>query len=138
MSAATLSDIRDPDFQARIFREACVRRGLPAPVAELRFAPPRRWRFDWSWPDYRVALEIEGGAWVNGRHNRASGFIKDIEKYSEAAILGWCVLRLIPTALLSTGVGLVDRALTIRGFRVPAAVGHGITRPRGASDAKRL
>lgn len=66
---------------------------LPAPVVEHRFAPPRRWRFDLAWPATRVALEIEGATWVAGRHSRGSGFESDCEKYNEAAIAGWTVLR---------------------------------------------
>jgi hypothetical protein len=38
--------------------------GLPVPIREHRFAPPRRWRFDYAWPAHRLALEIEGGTWT--------------------------------------------------------------------------
>lgn len=67
--------------------------GLEAPVAEYKFHPERRWRFDFCWPDDLLAVEVEGGTWVNGRHNRGSGFEKDAEKYAEALCLGWKVLR---------------------------------------------
>lgn len=67
--------------------------GLPTPVKEHRFHPPRRWRFDYAWPEQMVALEIEGGTWVKGRHVRPSGYAKDCEKYSWAAIDGWRVIR---------------------------------------------
>jgi hypothetical protein len=73
--------------------------GLPAPVREHRFAPPRRWRFDYAWPACRLALEIEGGVWVGGRHVRGRGFESDCEKYSEAALRGWRVLRVTPAML---------------------------------------
>jgi hypothetical protein len=64
------------------------------PAREFYFARPlRRWRFDFAWPKERVAVEIEGGHWTNGRHTRGSGFRDDCEKYSEAAIRGWCVIR---------------------------------------------
>jgi len=43
-----------------------------------------------------LALEIDGGIWIDGRHNRAASYIKDMEKLNEAALLGWCVLR-VPT-----------------------------------------
>ena len=60
---------------------------------EYRFHPRRRWRFDFAWPDLKVAVEVEGGVWQYGRHNRARGFLADLEKYNEAAVMGWLVLR---------------------------------------------
>lgn len=69
-------------------------------VAELRFHPTRKWRFDYAVPARRVAIEVEGGVWTYGRHNRAAGFLKDIEKYNAAAALGWRVLRCTPPTLL--------------------------------------
>lgn len=67
--------------------------GLPQPVTEFRFAPPRRWRFDYCWPDRMIALEQEGGVWTGGRHTRGVGFEKDCEKYAEANLRGWKVFR---------------------------------------------
>jgi len=88
--------------------------GLPPPVPEYRFHVTRRWRLDLAWPDLRVAVEVEGGIWVAGRHSRGPGFEADCEKYAEAAIEGWMVLRVTP--------GMIDdgRALAVieRGFRL--------------------
>jgi len=67
--------------------------GLPAPEREVVFHPPRRWRFDLAWPPRKLAAEVEGGVWSNGRHTRGSGFTKDCEKYNAAALDGWRVLR---------------------------------------------
>ena len=89
----------------------CRALNVPAPVAEHRFAPPRRWRFDWAWPDHMVALEVEGAVWTGGRHTRGSGYLKDMEKYSEAAISGWCVVRCTPATLTTDGLDRVQRAL---------------------------
>src|ERR1041385_1632066 len=47
---------------------------LPKPTTEYRFAPPRRWRFDFAWPEGRLALEVEGGSFVAGRHTRGTPF----------------------------------------------------------------
>lgn len=71
------------------------------PVLEHRFAPPRRWRFDVAFPHKMLAVEIEGGAWVNGRHTRGAGFIKDMEKYNAATLLGWRLLRYTPEQVKS-------------------------------------
>lgn len=68
--------------------------GLPEPIREARFAPPRRWRFDFCWPDHgRWAVEVQGGSFSFGRHNRGTGFESDCEKFSEAAIQGWRILK---------------------------------------------
>lgn len=66
---------------------------LPTPEAEYRFAPGRRFRFDYAWPDYMAAVEIEGGTWSNGRHTRGAGYEADCIKYNIATLKGWRVLR---------------------------------------------
>jgi len=68
--------------------------GIPLPEREYRFDPSRRWRFDFAYPDKKIAIECEGGIWANGRHNRGSGYVKDCEKYNTAAVLGWRIIRI--------------------------------------------
>ena len=67
--------------------------GMPDPVEEYYFHPKRKWRFDRAWPQYLVAVELEGGVWSEGRHVRPQGFEGDCEKYNTAATFGWRVLR---------------------------------------------
>lgn len=88
-----------PDRQMELIRQCNAEPGVPEPVAEFRFHPKRWWRFDLAWPMHKVALEIEGGAFVQGRHTRGAGYEKDCEKYSEAAVLGWRILRVLPDAV---------------------------------------
>lgn len=66
---------------------------LPSPEREYVFFPGRRWRFDFAWPEQKVAVEVDGGTWSGGRHTSGSGYDKDAEKLAEAAILGWTVVR---------------------------------------------
>ncbi len=75
--------------------------GLPSPIPEYRFHPDRRWRFDWAWPDRLIAVEQEGGVWIQGRHSRGAGMVKDMEKYNEAGRLGWRVFRFTPQQIKS-------------------------------------
>ena len=83
---------------------------------ELRFHPTRRWRFDLAIPDLKIAIEVEGGVWTQGRHTRGSGYIGDLEKYNEAAILGWLVLRFTTDQVREASVALstVERAAQAR------------------------
>jgi hypothetical protein len=81
------------------FLGLCRAARLPVPVQEYRFAAPRRWRFDYAWPDRLVALEVEGGIWTGGRHTRGAGFEKDIHKYNAAALVGWRLFRTTPAGL---------------------------------------
>lgn len=78
------------------FDQLCQAAGLPAPVAEYRFAPPRRWRFDWAWVDERVALEVQGGLFTGGRHARGPALLREHEKLNRAAALGWRLCFVIP------------------------------------------
>ena len=65
----------------------------PPWVVEHRFDAVRRWRFDFAWPDLLLAVECEGGTWTGGRHTTPQGFEADCEKYAEALLAGWRVLR---------------------------------------------
>lgn len=86
--------------------------GMPRPIVEHRFDSVRRWRFDYAWPEKRVALEVEGGVWTGGRHTRGKGFLADVEKYNAAALAGWRVFRTTPRELLSSDtLQLIQTAL---------------------------
>jgi hypothetical protein len=93
---------------------------------ELVFHPTRKWRFDLGMPSRRVAVEVEGAIFkgikttmhtiatlaavrgvvtpadvkaikmMGGRHNKGAGMRGDLEKYNEAAALGWAVIRVMP------------------------------------------
>lgn len=78
---------------AALIAAYCRTKGYPEPATEYRFHPGRRWAFDAAWVPELVALEFEGGVWTGGRHTRGKGFTADIEKYNEAAVAGWRVLR---------------------------------------------
>jgi len=55
-------------------------------------------------------MEIEGGTWVSGRHTRGKGYLNDLEKYNEAVILGWRLLRVTPQMLRDgTATVLLER-----------------------------
>lgn len=97
-----------------VFLDQCRERGLK-PEREYRFHPSRKWRFDFAWPDVKLALEVEGGtAAGKGRHSHGDGFVRDCQKYNAAALLGWRVLR-FTTSMVKSGeaIDTIRAALTI-------------------------
>ena len=70
---------------------------------EFRFCPERGWRFDYCIPALKIAIEYEGGIFMEkSGHNTARHYTKDSDKYNRAAVLGWKVIRV--TALNYTTV----------------------------------
>ena len=67
--------------------------GIEGYEREYRFSKVvgRNHRFDFAWPDRKVAVEVDGGTHLKGggRHNTD----RDREKLNLAAALGWRVLR---------------------------------------------
>ena len=94
--------------------------GLPLPQREIMFATPRRWRADFIWEQpHKVICEVEGGIFIQGRHNRGPGYQSDCEKGNRAQELGYKYLRvtgphiasgyaieLLTKALLNVSLGL--------------------------------
>lgn len=88
---------------------------LPDYVTEYRFDPVRRWRLDYAWPAYKVAVEVQGGIWVRGKHGRGSGIEKDQEKLNAAQVAGWIVLQCQP-GRLGKLAPVIHAALEARGW----------------------
>jgi very-short-patch-repair endonuclease len=69
---------------------------LPLPVLQYHWAKSegRQFRSDGAYVAERILLEVQGGIWAQdpGRHNRGSGYEKDLERSNLAAILGWKLL----------------------------------------------
>jgi very-short-patch-repair endonuclease len=91
---------------------------LPEPQLEYQFHANRRWRFDFCWKQQLVACEVEGGIWMQTDKGYSKGhahperFEKDCEKYNEAALYGWLIIRVTPR-MIGDGRALdwLERAL---------------------------
>lgn len=113
----------------RIFRTMVQQERMPEPVMEYQFHAVRKWRFDWAWPRWKVALEVEGGVFgftdkktgqrrTGGAHGSITGIKRDIEKYNHAAAMGWLVIRCVPSDLKKwETLAYVKAALEAHGLR---------------------
>ena len=84
-------------------------------VKEFKFHPVRNWRFDYAFPDYQVAVEVDGGVWTGGRHINPAGYINDMEKLNTAASMGWLVLRITTDDRFSSKTyELIEKTIELR------------------------
>jgi len=95
-----------------VFTQICKKELSVEVIKEYQFHPVRKWRFDYAIPEHKIALEVEGGVWTEGRHTRGVGFLKDIEKYNTGTLLGWRIFRTTPSELLSSNtIDLLKEAI---------------------------
>lgn len=59
----------------------------------LKQANLKDWRFDWAFPEQKIAVEYEGIVTSKSRHTTLKGYTGDCEKYNSAMKLGWKVFR---------------------------------------------
>lgn len=90
---------------------------------EFKFHPSRRWRADWRLlapitgsrvpQPTKILVEFEGGLFNGkGGHSSVTGILRDCEKYNEAALMGWTVIRITPKHVVNgDALKWVERAL---------------------------
>jgi hypothetical protein len=86
--------------------------GLPSPTPEYKFHPVRKWRFDYAFVNEKIAIELNGAVWTQGRHTRGSGALKDWEKINSAQEFGWIVLQY--ESLKKIDIEQIKRCLQMR------------------------
>ena|ERR1700722_17572049 len=98
-----------------IFEAWCLKFAPEQPVPEHYFHPERKWRFDWCFLELKIAIEIQGGIWNNGGHNRGRDYEGDCEKHTEAGLLGWMMIY-VSWEQVNNGVlwGYLERAFKAR------------------------
>lgn len=112
-----------------VFLAALKARGLPTPHREYRFHDTRLWRFDYAFPQQSVAVEVDGGLFVQGAHNRGARILKTHAKLNCAASMGWRILYTIPQNLCT------EEFLTV--LESALARAEGGTRPSAVEDLTR-
>lgn len=53
----------------------------------------KRFKCDFYLPKYNIIIEIEGGIFIYGRHNRGKGYSEDCKKYNLIMLEGYKVIR---------------------------------------------
>lgn len=62
------------------------------PIATRAHEYMPHYRFDFAWPELKVAVEANGGVWSGGAHGRPKGILRDYAKGNRARLAGWTVL----------------------------------------------
>lgn len=81
--------------------------GFKEPVREYRFDDVRRFRFDFCWPDLKIAVEVEGGIWKAKSGHSGAGYLSDCQKYNLATAQGWKLFR-YPVNLIKSGEAVAE------------------------------
>lgn len=78
---------------------------------EVKLIPKRQYRFDFAHPFSKVAIEINGGNWVRGRHTRAGALNKEYEKLNLVQIEGYQVFILDGNMITSKWLAKIYEAI---------------------------
>ncbi len=72
-------------------------------IPEYPFHSTRKWRLDVviAGAEPLLAVEIDGGGFIQGRHSRGLGIENDCEKFAAAMLAGWRILRVTPKHIRS-------------------------------------
>jgi len=90
---------------------------MPPVEKQLRFAPPRRFRFDRSYRDEHVAIELDGGVFSHGQHVRGIGYENNCVKNNLAIENGWVVLHYTSGQLRKDPMGVMRQIMGILQMR---------------------
>jgi hypothetical protein len=100
---------------------------LPEPVRQLKFALDvrRKWAWDFAWPQFMVAVELQGlvveaignRRYVRGGHGTVPGMINDMEKLNAGVLLGWSPLWFAQNHVRSNdAIAVTQRVLVVKGW----------------------
>lgn len=85
---------------------AAMKAGLIHSVTpQYRPLKERLWRIDFALIPTKIAIEVDGGIFIRGRHARGNGIEGDSHKQNTMTMLGWRCLRVTPS-MIKDGTGL--------------------------------
>ena len=114
-------DPGESGLEMRVLR-AIVAYGLPEPVQQHQLQlPDRRCRIDLAYPNYKIAIEVDG--WEH--HGRRSAFEPDRARANDIAIARWLPLHFTADSSDRVVGRKTEEALRARGWRPNAGWGWG-------------
>lgn len=81
---------------------------------EFYFCTERQFRIDYAIPQYKIAIEQEGGIYMKGNsgHSSGTGIARDMEKNNLLVSKGWKLLRRQPNEMLTVEtVSLISKLI---------------------------
>jgi hypothetical protein len=120
LNAKPRDRLRRETYYRDTINALCAELNVERPEYEYRFCLTRQWRMDAAWPKRLVYAEVEGGifsgrgnAKKRGHTTSVTVFLRNLEKYNQAAAAGWLLIRattlikdLRPRAKISKRTGL--------------------------------
>ncbi len=110
VAARELLELASPLAESPMESEArlvMIDGGLPPPVLQYEIVDFNgdTWRFDFAWPEYRVAAEYDGVDW----HSGPAAFHRDRRRGAAVQDLGWVVVPIVAEDVRYRPVELVAR-----------------------------
>lgn len=85
----------------------------PNPTQQVMFSLEREYRFDAAFIDKLVYVELHGGGFSGGRHNREYGMVDDFTKYNLAVTMGWRGVYATSSMIDNDPQSVVDTVLAL-------------------------
>lgn len=83
---------------------------------EFYFCTERQFRLDYAIPEFKIAIEQEGGIYMKGNsgHSSGTGIARDMEKNNLLVSKGWRLIRRQPSEMMTmVTIDLIKKALQI-------------------------
>ncbi|OYD41163.1 endonuclease domain-containing protein [Sphingobacterium cellulitidis] len=73
---------------------------------EFHFSIERNYRLDYAIPEFKIAIEVDGGIWMKGNsgHSSGKGIKRDMDKGNLLQLYGWKTIRIEPNEIVSDKV----------------------------------
>lgn len=116
LSDANRSKLEDEFFYywEQYGNSAIVHRDIEGEGREhVYLIPDNDARFDFVFPQYKIAVEVQGGTWIKGAHSRGKGQTRDARKNNLAAAEGWQTLTFTSDMLARDAYDCIEQVLAV-------------------------